>query len=173
MLPRRLAFSLLVLAVCLFGGWRHAEAGPGLFAGATLPVGGFGDLWKAGFHAGAEYAYPVTPMAGVGLWGAYHRLPTEIAGLGHANMVEVLAIGKLTPPAGFFLMGGLGFTHLKTTFDVSPLPAGVGTESATAFTAAGGVGFSVAVLRVTALYHNMSKSGSSKSFVTVSAGVGF
>ncbi len=162
---RHLACVGAVLALCVFGGWQQASAGPGVFAGASIPVGDVGNVWKTGYHLGAQYSYPLTPMASVGLLGAYHRLAPD-TGDGHANLVEVLAVGKLHPPLGFFVLGGIGFTHSSTT-------VGTVSGSGTDFTAAAGLGFALMPLEITGLYHNVSTSGSSSSFITVSAGVGF
>jgi hypothetical protein len=178
MLSCRLVCASLVLTVCMICCWQAASAGPGLFAGATLPVGTFGDAWKTGFNVGLEMTTPVTPMAGIGLWGAYHRLTFDSAVTGHEDMAEVLAVARLTPPAGILVLGGVGFTYAKSTFTPpvsvpeNPIAAPEGASS-TDFTAAAGLGFSMAAFRLTGLYHSVSHNGGSNGFVTVTLGVGF
>lgn len=182
MTSRRILLSVCALAICLIGVQTEAVAGPGLFAGVSLPTGDFGDAYKLGFHGGAEFTYPVTPLASIGVRGAFNRFAFDTAAWGegvdgNVIMVEVLGVGKIATPAGLFFVAGLGLTASKVSFDLAEDYSGIfddaDPETETDFTAVGGAGFSVLPFEVTALYHNISTEGESTAYITVSAGIGF
>jgi len=168
-MSKSIVTSLLTLGFAVCAG-ATAIAGPSVFAGLSLPTGDMGDGWKPGFHAGAAYAYPVTPMGAIGVRGAFNRLGVEdnpLVADGHLNMIEVLGIGKLTLPSGPYFVAGLGLTNWKATLDDEE------GASETDFTAAGGVGYTLVKLQLEAMYHNIATEGSSSAYITVSAGLAF
>lgn len=146
-------------------------AGPSIFAGASLPTGDFGDNWKVGYHGGAQYLYPVTPLGSIGVRGTYNRFsPESLAGLsvdGHLNMIEALAVGQISLVAGPRFLAGVGFTRYDGEVNATHL------DAQTDFAAMAGVGMSFVMFEVDALYHNVASDGGSSSYFTLSAGLGF
>ena len=146
-------------------------AGPSIFAGVSAPMGDSGELWKIGYHGGAQYLYPVTPLGSVGIRGAYNRFsPDEVGGAtpdGHLNMIEVLALGQISLVAGPRFIAGLGLTRSEGELGVDEI------EAESNFTAVAGVGMSFVAFEVTALYHSVASEGNASNYVTLSAGLGF
>jgi len=146
-------------------------AGPSIFAGVSVPTSDLADWWKLGFHGGAQYLYPVTPLGSIGVRGTYNRLAAdEVNGIsydGHFNMLEVLAVGQLSLAAGPHFLAGLGMTRWDGVFGPTDI------EAKTDFTAVAGVGMTFTMLDVTALYHNIATDVESSSYFTLSAGLGF
>ncbi len=163
---------LPVMVFVLVAGFATPSlAGPSVFAGLSLPTSDLADGWKMGFHGGAQYLYPVTPMGSIGIRGAYNRFsPDEVGGVepdGHLSMLEVLAVGQLSLVAGPRFIAGLGMT--RTDAEVGALEF----EAETDFTAVAGVGMGFAAFELTALYHNVATEGTAASYFTLSAGLGF
>jgi len=166
----RKLLSLVVLVV-ITGLATPLLAGPSIFAGVSAPMGDLGDWWKIGYHGGAQYLYPVTPLGSVGIRGTYNRFsPSEVEGVaydGHLNMLEVLAVGQISLVAGPRFIAGLGLTRYDGEFG----PTEISAE--TDFTAVAGVGMSFVAFEVTALYHSVASEGNSSNYATLSAGLGF
>ena len=161
-------FLFLAMLVAAWLPSAAALAGPSIFAGVSVPVGEFGNSTKLGFHGGAGYAFDVSPLASLGLRAAYNRFTPEAAGLaGHLNMIEGLAVGRLTLPIGPSIIAGVGATNLKFT------GAGVSRDGVTKFTTAAGVGYGVMLFEVIAMYHSVATDGGSTGYATVSAGLNF
>lgn len=146
-------------------------AGPGIFAGLSAPVSDFNDGWKIGYHGGAQFLYPVTPLGSIGVRAAYNRFsPDAVGGVtqdGHLNMIEALAVGQLSLVAGPRFLAGVGLTRSDGTL------GGIDYDAQTDFTAVAGLGMGFSMLDLTALYHNVASDGTSNSYITVSAGLGF
>jgi hypothetical protein len=166
----RKLLSVMVLVV-ITGLTTPLLAGPSIFAGVSAPMGDLGDRWKIGYHGGAQYLCPVTPLGSIGIRGAYNRFsPDEVGGVtpdGHLNMVEVLAVGQISLVAGPRFIAGLGLTRYDGESGVAEIKA----ESD--FTAMAGVGMSFVAFEVTALYHSVASEGNASNYVTLSAGLGF
>jgi hypothetical protein len=166
----RKLLPFIVLSV-MMGLATPSLAGPSIFAGASLPINDLGDRWALGYHGGGQYLYPVTPLGSIGVRAAYNRLsPAEVGGVtpdGNLNMLEVLAIGKLSLVAGPRFIAGLGVTRTDGEWGGSDM------EAQSDLTVVAGVGMGFAVFEVTALYHSVSSEGESANYVTLSAGLGF
>jgi hypothetical protein len=164
-------FLPIMVFVVLTGCAAPLLAGPSIFAGVSVPTGDLADWWKLGFHGGAQYLYPVTPLGSIGIRGAYNRLAAdELGGVsydGNFNMLEVLAVGQISLAAGPHFLAGLGMTRWDGEFGVTDIAA------ETDFTAVAGVGMTFVMFDVTALYHNIATEGNASSYFTLSAGLGF
>jgi hypothetical protein len=163
----KLICGLGVLFLMTFGASSVAWAGASAFAGMAMPTGNFGDAASSGYYVGGAYALPVTPVASVGVRGAYNRFSWDNEVDGNFNSVEALAFGKLTAPSGPFGLVGLGLANSEAT--MGDLESDRETDLAVAV----GGGYSLTKLEVTAMYHTISAENSSINYFTLSAGVGF
>lgn len=166
---RKLFSAIIMIAVICQA--APLLAGPGIFAGLSAPVSDFNDGWKIGYHGGAQFLYPVTPLGSIGVRAAYNRFsPDAVAGVtpdGHLNMLEALAVGQLSLVAGPRFLAGIGLTRSDGKLGELDF------DAQTDFTVVAGLGMGFSMLELTALYHNVATDVTSTSYVTVSAGLGF
>ncbi len=157
-----------LVAVLLAGGAAAAAGDFAAFGGLGVPLGDFGDAYKTGFHLGASWEYAVTPLAGVGVRGAWNRFALDEEGFdGHANLLEFLATGRLSAASGLFALVGLGMTNSGGKVGDDDI------DSATDFTAAVGGGLQYLMWDFQVLYHTVSAEGDALDYLTFSAGYRF
>ena len=158
--------SLVILAVfgLMLFGVSAAQAGGGVYAGLSLPMGDFGDGADMGYHGGVSFSMPAAPTLSIGGMGSYHYWGIKDSNES-GNMIEALGFAKLTTPGGLFGMVGLGLG--------SGDDSAAGSERTTDLASALGGGYSLTMIDVTVLYHMVSTEGSNTNFLTISAGIGF
>jgi opacity protein-like surface antigen len=142
------------------GGPERSALALGLLAGATLPVGDFGDDAKVGYHAGAFVAWHSTTFP-IGVRGdfQYHRndlkleflndvtpLPVEVES-GHSTITmagAALEVGlvPMSAPVRPFLLVGAAHYSAKVAVDVEGREVS-DTENTIGFNFGGGLRFRV------------------------------
>ena len=153
----------------------------GATAGATLPVGDFGDVADVGFHLGAlaDFRFAGSPV-GMRIDGQWHRnaisdfdANSDII-FGAASLTfEPTAPGSSVVP---YALGGIGVYHVKLGGDAL---AGVAsselTETKAGFNVGGGFKFKLSGFDtfVEARFHTVGTSDSRTNFVPISFGIIF
>lgn len=163
----KLLCFLVALCLMTFGASSLAWAGASAFAGMAMPTGTFGDAASSGYYVGGAYAMPVTPLASVGVRGAYNRFSWDQDVEGNFNSLEALAFGKISSPAGPFGLVGVGLSNSEA------IMGDIESDRETDLTMAFGGGYSLTKLEVMAMYHTISTEGESVNYFTLSAGLGF
>jgi hypothetical protein len=158
------ALGAMSLVIC---GAGAAWAGASAFAGMAMPTGDFGDAAGSGYFVGGAYDMPVTPVASVGVRGAFNRFGWDNDVDGNFQAIEAQAFGKIASPSGPFGVLGLGLANSKAVI------ADIDGDRATDLSMAIGGGYSLTKFEVTAMYHTISTDGSSIKYVTLAAGMGF
>ncbi len=165
-----------------------AQAGPSVFAGATLPQESWGDVADPGGHLGLELTVPVVPMLlSLGAQTSLSRNAFDFSASPAQSdfsatwyTAEVLGIAKLTVPiTGVYVKVGLGFNHYRVSGD------DIDYDSETHLAGAAGAGWNIMMLDVNVMYHvvkwdmesanpeNLDEVDVNYSYFTASVGLGF
>jgi opacity protein-like surface antigen len=162
----------------------------GLTAGATLPIGDFGDIAALGFNVGGLVEFqPVNMPVGLRLEGVYHRNEIDFDALpgldvdGNTRILAftgnaILPLGAGTETASPYLIGGVGIYNLKGEGSISF--GGVTdseSDSETKFGLNGGAGVRLPLSGFTASiearFHTVFTSESNTNFIPFSFNIVF
>ena len=150
----------------------------GLAAGASLPMGDFGDIANTGWHGMATLGFmpPALPF-GMRIDGIYNSLKVDDAfGDANARIMGVNANAIIAMPATIaspYLIGGLGMYNAKITSDDVDLES----DGETAFGINIGIGtkFNLSGFGTFAeiRYHNVFTDDQSTQFLPITFGIMF
>jgi hypothetical protein len=168
------ALALVALmAAGLSAAERKGMIGVGVGGGLLLPMGDFGDGFKAGWRAGGGVGYFVTNDIAVGATGAYSENKAD-SGSAKFKIFQYGAFGKYffkmqNEKIAPFVTAGVGFYNGK----ISGLS---GSNTDLGINGGVGVGFKVsptASVFVEGAYHNIFSDPNSLNYITGTAGVAF
>ena len=179
---KRVLLGVLALGMSSLAGVANLQSQSARFGvggGATVPIGDYKNLDKAGWHALGMVLVelPLSPVA-IRVDGMYgqttHKRPllgkTKLGG-GTAN--AVLRLGPPAPLVKPYLVAGVGFYNVKIEFT----GAGPSSSSESKFAFGGGVGISFGLAAahgfVEARFLSVQTSGSATNFIPITAGVTF
>jgi hypothetical protein len=167
--------ALAVFALPLATTAAHAQMGYGVAAGLSAPMGDFGKLVDAGYHATGMLTFSA-PLAPVGLrvegsFNEFNYKSTILPGA-KSRLLSATANAVVSSPGilGPYLIGGLGIYSASCSGACSS-----SSSSKVGFNGGGGFKFGLGGFSafLEARYHYIPVSGSSTSFIPVSFGVTF
>ena len=143
----------------------------GVQAGASMPMGDFGDGWSSGFNAGGNVAFksPGIPVAihGEVLYNSFGGKTVGGFEMPTTNILGFGAAASWAMPSGLYFIGGLGM--YKGSCDGCPGSTDMGFNA--------GAGFKLPLAGfgtyVEARYHSVATEGSSTTFLPISVGIRF
>jgi hypothetical protein len=158
-----------------------------LGAGATVPLGTFGDVAKIGYHGliGVSFAPSSFPL-GIQIDGMYDRLKQEAAIGDRTNQIiqgtaNLIYKFKTSEESRFrpYLIGGVGIYNFKLVSGTDVAGPGVGNtgNTSTDFGLNGGAGFDIKSggigFFVEGRFHDVFNSGPNTKFIPITAGIRF
>ena len=175
---KRVRQGMLALVLGLFATpGLGAQAQPtegirfGVGAGLTLPIGAFGDIDKAGWHALGVLQFPIGQSPLHGRVDAMYGQTSHDIGSGSTTLTGatgdiVYHIGDRAASVRPYIVGGLGFYNVDF---------GGASESKLAFGAGGGVLFNIGTMHafLEGRYMSVQTSGSSLNFLPITLGLLF
>lgn len=186
---KRMAFGILALLSVAGVGGLSAQQGIriGIGGGVVMPMGDYKNVDKLGWVAGADVTYWLA-SAPVGIRGDFeysqtsHKDQSGVAIGGNSKLVGglaeiVYAFGTHAAQVRPYVLGGIGYYHLKVKADVPVLGTIESSESKVGF--GGGAGIALKVgsgntrVFVEGKYVSVRTTGGSTNFIPIRAGIRF
>ena len=175
---KRIRLGILALALGLFATPAlGAQAQPtegirfGVGGGLTMPIGTYGDVDKAGWHALGVLQFPIGQAPIHGRVDAMYGQTSHDVGSGSTTLTGATGdilyhIGDRAASVRPYILGGIGFYNVD---------AGGASESKFAFGAGGGILFSIGTMHafLEGRYMSVQASGSSLNFLPITLGLLF